>query len=195
MNDYTQDIKDYIALERDVLDRLDVNSINEVLNCLVKTQEEGNTVYVFGNGGSGSTSSHFQNDFNKGLSEHLDKKFNFLCLNDNVSTMLAVANDSSYDEIFKFQLEGHLKPGDVVMALSGSGNSKNIIKAVEYAKECGNTVIGLTGYDGGKLKQMCDISLHVPINSMQMTEDIHMVFDHLMMSVLYLRMCGINHVR
>ena len=195
MNDYTQDIKDYIALEKDVLSRLDVNSINEVLNCLVKTQENGNTVFVFGNGGSGSTSSHFQNDFNKGLSEHLDKKFNFLCLNDNVSTMLAVANDSSYDEIFKFQLEGHLKPGDVVMALSGSGNSKNIIKAVEYAKQCGNTVIGLTGYDGGKLKQMCDISLHVPVNSMQMTEDIHMVFDHLMMSVLYLRMCGINHVR
>ncbi|MBR3252440.1 MAG: SIS domain-containing protein [Erysipelotrichaceae bacterium] len=195
MNDYTQDIKDYIVLEKDVLSRLDVNSINEVLNCLVKTQENGNTVFVFGNGGSGSTSSHFQNDFNKGLSEHLDKKFNFLCLNDNVSTMLAVANDSSYDEIFKFQLEGHLKPGDVVMALSGSGNSKNIIKAVEYAKQCGNTVIGLTGYDGGKLKQMCDISLHVPVNSMQMTEDIHMVFDHLMMSVLYLRMCGINHVR
>lgn len=195
MNDYTQDIKDYIALEKDVLSRLDVNSINEVLNCLVKTQENGNTVFVFGNGGSGSTSSHFQNDFNKGLSEHLDKKFNFLCLNDNVSTMLAIANDSSYDEIFKFQLEGHLKPGDVVMALSGSGNSKNIIKAVEYAKQCGNTVIGLTGYDGGKLKQMCDISLHVPVNSMQMTEDIHMVFDHLMMSVLYLRMCGINHVR
>ena len=195
MNDYTQDIKDYIALERDVLSKLDVDSINKVLNCLDKTQENGNTVYIFGNGGSGSTSSHFQNDFNKGLSEHLEKKFNFLCLNDNVSTMLAVANDSSYEEIFKFQLEGHLKPGDVVMALSGSGNSKNIIKAVEYAKSCGNTVIGLTGYDGGKLKQLCDISLHVPVNSMQMTEDIHMVFDHLMMSVLYLRMCGINHVR
>ena len=195
MNDYTQDIKNYIELEKETLGKLDVNSINEVINCLVKTQENGNTVYVFGNGGSGSTSSHFQNDFNKGLSEHLEKKFNFLCLNDNVSTMLAVANDSSYDEIFKFQLEGHLKPGDVVMALSGSGNSKNIIKAVEYAKQCGNTVIGLTGYDGGKLKQMCDISLHVPVNSMQMTEDIHMVFDHLMMSVLYLRMCGIDHLR
>ena len=195
MNDYTQDIKDYIALEKEVLSKLDVDSINIALNCLVKTQENGNTVYVFGNGGSGSTSSHFQNDFNKGLSEHLEKKFNFLCLNDNVSTILAVANDSSYDEIFKFQLEGHLKPGDVVMALSGSGNSRNIIKAVEYAKERGNTIIGLTGYDGGKLKQMCDISLHVPVNSMQITEDIHMVFDHLMMSVLYLRMCGINHVR
>ena len=195
MFDYTQDIKNYIELEREVLSKLDVEQINKAINELVRTQEEGNTVYVFGNGGSGSTSSHFQNDFNKGLSEHLDKKFNFCCLNDNMSTLTAIANDSSYEEVFKFQLEGHLKPGDVVMALSGSGNSKNIIKAVEYAKENGNTVIGITGYNGGKLKEMCDISLHVPVNSMQMSEDIHMIFDHLMMSVLYLRMCGINHVR
>lgn len=195
MIDYTKEVKEYIELEKEVLDKLDVNEISRALNALVETQKNGNTVYVFGNGGSASTASHMVNDFNKGLSEHLEKKFNFQCLSDNVSTMMAIANDLSYDDIFYFQLFGHLKKGDVILALSGSGNSKNVIKAVEYAKENGNTVIGLTGYNGGKLKELSDISLHVPVNSMQVTEDIHMVFDHLMMSVLYMSMCGINHLR
>ncbi len=195
MTDYTQAVKDYIELEKSVLDLLDVEEISKVLNILVNTQENGNTVYVFGNGGSASTASHMVNDFNKGLSEHLEKKFNFICLNDNVSTMMAIANDISYEDIFIFQLKGHLKDGDVVLALSGSGNSKNVIKAVEYAKEKGNTIVGLTGYDGGKLKQLSDYCLHVPVNSMQVTEDIHMVFDHLMMSVLYKTMCNIDHLR
>ena len=194
MTDYRQDIKDYIELERDVLSKLSVEDIDKAINLIVETFENGNTIYTLGNGGSASTASHFQNDFNKGISEYTEKKFNFHCLCDNVSTMMAIANDISYDDIFAFQLKGHLKPGDVVLAISGSGNSKNVIKAVEYAKECGNKVIGLTGYGGGKLKELADVSLHVPINSMQVTEDIHMVFDHLMMSVLYKHMCGKNHL-
>lgn len=194
MFDYTNDIKDYINLEKDILDKLDINSINEVINLLVETQNNGNTVYTIGNGGSASTASHFQNDFNKGLSETLEKKFNFQCLCDNVSTLMAIANDISYEEVFIQQLVGHLKKGDVLLAISGSGNSKNIIKAVEYAKQNGNKVIGLTGYNGGKLKELSDVSLHVPVNSMQVTEDIHMIFDHLMMSVLYKHLCGKNHL-
>ncbi|MCM1219983.1 MAG: SIS domain-containing protein, partial [Lachnospiraceae bacterium] len=86
------------------------------------------------------------------------------------------------------------KPDDVVIAISGSGNSKNVINAVEYAKACGNPVVGLTGFQGGKLQELADISLHVPINSMQITEDIHMVFDHLMMSVLYRELAGVEHL-
>lgn len=194
MFDYSNDIKNYISLEKEILDKLDVERINETINVLVETQVNGNTVYTIGNGGSASTASHFQNDFNKGISETLEKKFNFHCLCDNVSTMMAIANDMSYEDVFVEQLKGHLKEGDVLLAISGSGNSKNIIKAVEYAKQNGNKVIGLTGYSGGKLKQMCDVSLHVPVNSMQVTEDIHMIFDHLMMSVLYKTMCGKNHL-
>ena len=195
MNDYKGDIREYISHEIETLQALDMDAINDALNLLLQTMENGNTVFVFGNGGSSATASHFQNDFNKGVSEHTEKKFNFLCLNDNMATLMAVANDIGFEEVFRFQLDGHIKPGDVVMAISGSGNSKNVINAVEYAKERGNKIIGLTGFGGGKLKQLADISLHAPINSMQVTEDIHMIFDHLMMSVFYKHLCGIEHIK
>lgn len=195
MIDYRNEIKAYIEHEIKTIQSLDVEEINAALNLLLETFENGNTVYTFGNGGSSSTASHFQNDFNKGVSEHTEKKFNLLCLNDNVSTVMAIANDIGFDEVFRFQLQGHIKPGDVVLAISGSGNSKNVINAVEYAKAQGNKVIGLTGFSGGKLKELSDVSLHAPINSMQITEDIHMIFDHLMMSVFYKTLGGINHLK
>ena len=195
MGEYTKEIRDYIALEREVLDRLDVDALDAALTLLADCMQQERNIYVFGNGGSASTASHFQNDFNKGVSEHTEKKFRFICLNDNVPTIMAVANDIGYEEIFRFQLRGKVKSDDVIFAISGSGNSRNVINAVEYAKSFGCTVIGLTGFSGGRLKELSDISLHVPINSMQITEDVHMVFDHLMMSVFYKTMCGIDHVK
>jgi Phosphoheptose isomerase len=195
MKDYRKEIAAYIDHEVETLRALDKDAINDALNLLLETMEKGNTVFVFGNGGSSATASHFQNDFNKGVSEHTEKKFNFLCLNDNVATVMAVANDIGFEEVFRFQLRGHIKPGDVVLAISGSGNSKNVINAVEYAKEQGCRVIGLTGFGGGKLRQLADVSLHAPINSMQITEDIHMIFDHLMMSIFYRDLCGIEHIK
>jgi len=195
MIDYRSKITDYIEHEINTIRSLDVEEINAALNVLLETFENGNTVFIFGNGGSSATASHFQNDFNKGVSEHTEKKFNLLCLNDNVATMMAVANDIGFEEVFRFQLQGHIKPGDVIMAISGSGNSKNVINAVEYAKEQGCKIIGLTGFDGGKLKGLSDVSLHAPINSMQITEDIHMIFDHLMMSVFYKTLAGIEHLK
>lgn len=195
MKDYISEINTYLEHEIDTLKALDVNEINAALNLLLETFEGGNTVFVFGNGGSSATASHFQNDFNKGVSEHTEKKFNFQCLNDNVATVMAVANDIGFEEVFRFQLVGHMKPGDVVMAISGSGNSKNVINAVEYAKSQGAKVIGLTGFGGGKLKELSDVSMHVPVNSMQITEDIHMVFDHLMMSIFYRSLAGIEHLK
>ena len=192
--DFLKDINDYIACEIEVMKALDPYEINRAINTIIDAQKAHKRIYIFGNGGSASTASHFQNDFGKGVSEHVKDKIRMQCLNDNVATVMAVANDIGYDDIFRFQLDGVLDPGDVVIAISGSGNSKNVIKAVEYAKACGNTVIGLTGYSGGKLKELCDISLHVPVNSMQITEDLHMMYDHLMMSVLYKYECGIDHL-
>lgn len=191
---YEKDISEYIAAEIRTLQLLDVSAINEALNLLEETRLAKKKIYLFGNGGSAATASHMQNDFNKGVSEHIAVKYRFTCLNDNVATMMAVANDIGYDEIFRFQLVGHIEPGDIVMALSGSGNSKNVLKAVTYAKEAGCKIIGITGYNGGKLKEMSDIALHVPVMSMQITEDVHMIFDHLMMSILYQHLCGINHI-
>lgn len=192
---YEQAITTYLEKEIEILRKLDVKEINKAMQLIEKTHKSGNRIFVFGNGGSAATASHFQNDFNKGISEYIDDKFNFICLNDNIPTIMAIANDIGYDEVFKFQLNGKLKLGDIVMAISGSGNSKNVIKAVEYAKELNNKVIGLTGYNGGKLKELADVSLHVPVNSMQITEDIHMIFDHLIMSIFYKTMCGIDHIK
>ncbi len=195
MKDYISEINTYLEHEIDTLKALDVNEISAALNLLLETFENGNTVFVFGNGGSSATASHFQNDFNKGVSEHTEKKFNFQCLNDNVATVMAVANDIGFEEVFRFQLVGHMRPGDVALAISGSGNSKNVLNAVEYAKKQGAKVIGLTGFGGGKLKELSDVSMHVPVNSMQITEDIHMVFDHLMMSIFYRSLAGIEHLK
>lgn len=193
--DFKQDIRDYIACEIETLQKLDIEAINAVLNLLDETRRNRKRVYVFGNGGSASTASHMQNDFNKGVSEWIETKFRFQCLNDNIATLMAVANDIGYEDVFRFQLNGQLEPGDVVMAISGSGNSKNVIKAVEYTKAQGNKVIGITGYNGGKLKELCDVSLHAPVNSMQVTEDIHIIFDHLMMSMFYKHLCGRDHLK
>ena len=195
MKDYKQEITAYLAHEIETIQNLDVEAINQALNLLEETFQREGTIYIFGNGGSSATASHFQNDFNKGVSEHTEKKFRFQCLNDNVATVMAVANDIGFEEVFRFQLQGHLRPGDIVVAISGSGNSKNVINAVEYAKSQGNAIIGLTGFGGGKLREMADVSLHAPINSMQVTEDIHMIFDHLMMSVFYKTMAGIEHLK
>lgn len=192
--EFQNDISSYISCEIETLKKLDVESINNVLNLLMEAQKNHKRVFVFGNGGSSATASHIQNDFGKGVSEYVDDKFRFQCLNDNIPTIMAIANDIGFEEIFRFQLRGVIEPGDIVMAISGSGNSKNVINAVEYAKSCGNKVIGLTGYSGGRLKELCDISLHVPVNSMQVTEDIHMVLDHLMMSIFYQHLCGKNHL-
>lgn len=193
--DYNELIETYLEQEIDILKRIDVSAVNEVLNLLEAGMKREATIYVFGNGGSAATASHFQNDFNKGVSEHIDKKFRFLCLNDNIATIMAVANDIGYEEVFRFQLQGKIKKGDILMAISGSVNSPNVINAVEYGKKQGCKVVGLTGYSGGRLKELSDISLHVPINSMQITEDVHMIFNHLMMSVFYKSMCGIDHIK
>lgn len=165
---------------------LDQNEINRAMNLLEETREQGSSVYVFGNGGSAATALHMENDFNKGVSEKLEKKYRFQCINANMATIMAIANDNGYDRVFEQQLENILEKDDVVIAISGSGNSENVIKAVNYAKNQGCKVIGMTGYSGGKLKKLADIALHVPIDNMQITEDIHIIFNHMMMYIL----CG-----
>ncbi len=183
--DYKAHIRDYIAREKEILDMLDVEAIDAALNKIVETFENEGTIYIFGNGGSASTASHFANDFNKGISEYTEKKFRFICLNDNVPTVLAIANDIGYEEVYRFQLRGKLNKNDLVIGISGSGNSMNVVNALDYAKENGVATVGITGYTGGKVRAMCDYSLHVPVENMQLTEDVHMIFDHMMMTILY----------
>ena len=174
----------YYQREIETIRAMDFDEIEEAVLAVKAAYERGAAIYVMGNGGSAATASHFTGDFNKGISEPLEKKFNMICLCDNIPTMMAVANDISYDDIFSYQLKNRLRPTDLLLAISGSGNSRNVIKAVEYAKSVGAKVVGITGYGGGKLHQLADYHMHAPINDMQIAEDIHMTFDHMMFRVL-----------
>lgn len=183
--DFKEAIKEYYEREIACINRFNLDDINEAMNAILDTYNAGGMIYVCGNGGSASTASHMQNDFNKGISEYTDKKFRFYCLNDNVSTMMAVANDIGYEEVFRFPLRNIITEKDLFIGISGSGNSKNVLNAAEYAKERGAKVLGITGYSGGKLKELSDYKMHVPENDMQIAEDLHMTFDHMMMKIFY----------
>ncbi len=173
-------IRSYLNRDIEVIKRLNIDEIHKAMGAIWDAYEREATIYVFGNGGSAATASHFVCDFNKGVSEKKEKKFNLVCLNDNTSLVLAVANDISYDEIFRFQLLNKLKPTDLVIGISGSGNSRNVLNAVEYAKQIGTPVIGITGYHGGKLKEISDYHMDAMEDDMQISEDMHMIFDHMM---------------
>lgn len=185
MLDFKKAITEYYEREIAAIKRFNLDEINEAMNAILDTYENGGTIYVCGNGGSASTASHMQNDFNKGISEYTEKKFNFYCLNDNVSTMMAVANDIGYEEVFRFPLLNKITNKDLFVGISGSGNSKNVLNAAEYAKESGAKVVGITGYSGGKLKDLADYKMHVDEMDMQIAEDLHMTFDHMMMKIFY----------
>ena len=178
-------IKLYLAEEISTVRNLNIYDIEMIYNVLNNCLRHNKRVFIFGNGGSGSTASHMTNDFNKAIFAKMDNTFNFICLNDNIATILAVSNDIGFEEVFRYQLVGNLKKDDVVIAISGSGNSKNIINAVNYAKSIGTPVIGFTGYDGGLLKKKADFSLNTNVHNMQITEDIHLMFDHLLISMFY----------
>lgn len=182
--DFGSKITEYFDAVTDVIGRLDKNQFNAALNILLDAYDRRAAVYTLGNGGSAATASHIVCDFNKGVSQELDKKFQFISLCDNTASLMAIANDFGYEHIFEYQLEGRLRPGDVLIAISGSGNSENVLRAVQYAKEQNCTIIAMTGYNGGKLKPLADCSIHVPINDMQKVEDVHMIALHLMAQVL-----------
>ena len=176
-------ISEYLEMEKKTIESLNREELLSVVNTFLDVYEKEGTIYVFGNGGSASTASHMANDYNKGLNEFLDKKFRFVCLNDNVATLMSIANDISYEEVFRMQLRGKLEEKDLVVGISGSGNSMNVINAISYAKEMGVKTVGLCGYEGGKLKALSDVVLHVKLSNMRIVEDIHLIFNHLLMYV------------
>lgn len=183
--DYTAELNEYLRREVEVINSLDIDSVNKVMNVLEEARNSGRRIFVCGNGGSASTASHYCCDFNKGISEPLEKKYNFECLNDNIPTMMAVANDIGYEEIFRYPLKCKMNKKDIFIGISGSGNSMNVINAMGYAKEIGGTTIAIVGYSGGKLKEIADYCIHVNVDNMQIAEDVHMILDHLMMTVLF----------
>ena len=183
--DFINEINEYYEREKKAIDSLNREELNDAMNALLAAYERGATVYVFGNGGSSATASHMVCDFNKGTCYDLEKKFKFVCLNDNLPILMAIANDDSFENVFVYQLKDRLKKDDLILAISGSGNSHNVVKAVEYAKSIGTEVIAMTGYSGGKIRKMADHFLHAPVDDMQITEDLHMGFDHMIMQIFW----------
>ena len=185
--DFLKRIDKYKERLKVAVDNIDPIILNEMINKILQARDEQKQIFFMGNGGSGASASHIVGDLNKGLSlgKTCGKRYRSISLVDNSPTLLSLANDVSYDDIFVEQLKNFLNEGDLVIGISGSGNSENILRAVRYAKERGNTVIGLTGFSGGKLKEEADISLHIPVDDMQIAEDAHMMIGHMIFSVLY----------
>ena len=179
-------INNYFERLKNTLDNLDRDEIETFIQVLNQARENGNNIFIMGNGGSAATASHFVCDFNKGASYMCDdkKRFKFICLNDNTAINMAYANDVSYEDIFVEQLKNFLNKNDVVICISGSGNSKNVVKAIEFANQNNGITIGLTGYNGGKLKQICRHSVNTNIDDMQISEDIHMILCHAIMQIM-----------
>jgi len=161
-----------------------LEAMQRIVPVLLRARREGRTVFFFGNGGSSSTASHFVVDISKVAARGPGRKIRCVGLSDNIPSMTAWGNDSDYSVIFSEQLKILAQKGDVAVAISGSGNSPNVLKAVEAAKELGVTTIGLTGIGGGKLKGMVDVPVVVPSNSMQHTEDVHLTLLHLLTAYL-----------
>ncbi|BAO75043.1 SIS domain-containing protein [Winogradskyella sp. PG-2] len=177
-------IKSYLENLTETLNNLDIDAIENCANVLLKAYENGNHIFICGNGGSAATASHFACDINKGVSYGLQKRFKVIPLTDNLGTITAYTNDVGYDIVFEEQLKNFFNPGDVLVGISGSGNSKNVLKAIDFINKNGGVSVGWTGFDGGKLKELAHHSVDANINDMQISEDIHMTMVHVLMKLL-----------
>jgi D-sedoheptulose 7-phosphate isomerase len=179
-------INTYLDELRKTNEKIPIEKIKEIINILKEAYRKNKRIFLMGNGGSASLASHFATDLSKLTYKPVlgKKSFKATSLCDNISFITALSNDVSYDSAFKEQLVNLLEEGDVVIGISGSGNSKNVLNAMDYANSVGATTIGLTGFEGGKLKDVVKVCLTVPSNSMEMIEDMHLSISHIIKLVL-----------
>lgn len=176
--------KSYLESLEKLIKYIDISAIEDVTFAIEETVRKNSKIYVIGNGGSAATASHMANDLGIGLKRRGIISFDITSLADNSSVCTAIANDIGYENVFYMQLKDVLKADDLVLAISCSGNSANIIKAADYAKDIGSKLVGITGFDGGRLKEISDINFHVdaPVGEYGLVEDIHMILDHVIYS-------------
>jgi D-sedoheptulose 7-phosphate isomerase len=174
-----ENVQDYFSRVTRALESVHQEPIGQAIERLRQARDAKATIFVFGNGGSGATASHFVNDLLKSTvrADEDRPRLRVICLCDNAATMTAYANDVGYETIFAEPLASLADPGDVVIALSGSGQSRNVLRALERARELGLTRIGMTG-SGGKMDKECEICIRVPSDSMQVIEDVHLIVLH-----------------
>ncbi|MGB1735789.1 MAG: SIS domain-containing protein [Schleiferiaceae bacterium] len=182
----------YIDLVKSTLDALDPKALEALVEAFHTTYEKGGNIYTMGNGGSGASASHAAGDFLKGASYGLDKRFRMICLNDNLPSMMAIANDIGWESIFVEPLKNFLSPNDLVIGISGSGNSKNVVNALEYANAQGATTVAMSGFKGGKISEIATINVHAPVMDMEVTEDVHMVIFNIVKKQMMARLMGDN---
>jgi D-sedoheptulose 7-phosphate isomerase len=183
----TQEIDDagcYFNDLRSVVDRIPLATIDLMVEVLLKAYDREQAVYLFGNGGSAALASHLACDLGKGTLNGPGKRFRVLALTDNVPLMTAWANDSRYEDIFAQQLVNFVRRDDVAFAISASGNSPNVLRALTAAREAGAITVGLTGFQGGEMKDLCDVCMIVPSDNMQVIEDLHLCASHALFSVI-----------
>jgi len=174
-----QRIQSYISLLKGTMDQLPMQLILDVIGVLQKARMDGNQVFIMGNGGSASTASHFVCDLAKNTRLDGLPPFRVFGLTDNMAIFSAYANDEGYENVFSQQLANLIRPGDVVIGISASGNSRNVIAAMEEAQKHNAITIGFTGFDGGRLGPMVNISIHVRSNIIEHVEDIHLMLEHM----------------
>ena len=177
-------IDDYLIKLNETIKTLDTAAISKTLEAIKTARDTGKQVFVIGNGGSAATASHLATDLQKGLRLCTGKRLKAIALTDSIGLITAWGNDYSYDDIFSGQIESLADAGDVLIAISASGNSSNILKAVNTANELGLQTIGWSGYDGGKLASIVDIPVVVLNDNMQRIEDIHLIIAHVIFTCL-----------
>ena len=179
-------VQHYLAAHERLAPVLDREAFQRGIDVVSAAFDDGRQIITCGNGGSAHTASHMITDWNKMVTDATGRTFRGLSLCDNIGLVTAFANDVAYDEIFSRQLKSVLEQGDIVVAISGSGNSANVMKAVEYANAAGADTLALVGYDGGTLKRIAKYCVWVPSFDMQLCEDVHLMFCHMVMKAL----CG-----
>ena len=182
---FTEDIeqfsKSYFSYLKEIFDKINLSEIRLFVESLLAARERGATIFYIGNGGSAATASHFANDIAFGTQEY-DQPFRVMSLTDNVPVLTALGNDNGYEEIFIRQLKVYGQPGDLLIAISASGNSPNLISSIQYCKEAGIKTGALTAFDGGVIKKISDSGVHIPTDNKEYgpAEDLHMILDHLL---------------
>lgn len=179
-----QELKSYVNELQEAAGKSDFDALGKIASLIMDTKKSGARIYSAGNGGSASTASHIANDLVKGCRVGGNPGFEAFSLSDTVPVITCLANDFSYEEVYSIQLETYGRPGDLLLVFSGSGNSENIVRAVETAKKMGMVTIGFLGRDGGRLKALCDVFIIAPTDSMEQIEDIHLSYEHAIVNTL-----------
>jgi D-sedoheptulose 7-phosphate isomerase len=179
-----EQIQSYISTLQQTMDQLSQPLISDVINVLQRARMQGSQVFIMGNGGSASTASHFVCDLAKNTRCEGLPHFRAIGLADNMEIFSAYANDEGYENVFSQQLINLIRPNDVIIAISASGNSQNVVNAVDEAQKYGVTTIGFTGFDGGRLGQMVNIHIHVNSNIIEHVEDIHLMLEHMIVRTI-----------